>query len=70
VKKRIYAKAGIPVYWIVNLVNNQIEIYTLPAGSGEQSEYAGHKIIDAASVVPIVLDGTAAGTLTAKDILG
>src|SRR5262245_57943252 len=30
-KQRIYATAGIPTYWIVNLVDNQIEVYAQPA---------------------------------------
>lgn len=32
-KGRIYANAGIPVYWVVNLVDHRIEIYSRPAGS-------------------------------------
>ena len=31
-KKAIYAKAGIPVYWIVNLVDRRVEVYTDPGG--------------------------------------
>lgn len=34
VKKRLYASARIPVYWIVNLVENCIEVYTEPGGMG------------------------------------
>ena len=29
-KRRIYAEAGIPEYWIFNLVERQLEIYTAP----------------------------------------
>jgi Putative restriction endonuclease len=29
-KQRLYAKAGIPTYWIVNLQKNQIEVYEQP----------------------------------------
>ena len=70
VKKRIYAKASIPVYWIVNLVNNQIEVYTQPSGSTEQPDYESREVIDATSTLPVILDGTVVGTLAAKDILG
>src|SRR5437016_4994181 len=31
-KGRIYARAGIPCYWIVNLVDRQVEVHTLPSG--------------------------------------
>jgi Uma2 family endonuclease len=30
-KRRIYAAAGIPVYWIVNLIDRQLEVYAEPA---------------------------------------
>ena len=30
VKKEMYAKAGIPQYWIVNIPDNQVEIYVNP----------------------------------------
>jgi Uma2 family endonuclease len=70
VKKRIYAKASIPVYWIVNLVNNQIEVYTQPSGPTVTPDYAGREIVDADSQLPVILDGTVAGTLAVKDILG
>ena len=29
-KMRAYSRAGIPVYWIVNLVDRQVEVYTDP----------------------------------------
>ena len=31
-----YAMAGIPVYWIVNLVNRQVEVYSRPGKTGYQ----------------------------------
>ena len=31
-KCRIYARAGVPIYWIVNLVDEQIEVYSSPVG--------------------------------------
>jgi Uma2 family endonuclease len=32
VKLPIYASAGIPEYWIVDLINNQLEVYRDPSG--------------------------------------
>jgi Uma2 family endonuclease len=37
-KQQIYARAGISTYWIVNLVNFQLEIYTQPKPDGYQSQ--------------------------------
>ena len=33
-KLSAYAKAGIPVYWIVNLVDRQVEVYSNPGPNG------------------------------------
>jgi Uma2 family endonuclease len=37
VKLPIYAQAGIPEYWIVNLLDRQIEVYRHPSGKTYQS---------------------------------
>jgi len=36
-KLRVYASAGVPVYWILNLVNRRIEIHSDPESGGYQS---------------------------------
>ncbi len=33
-KRRIYARAGVSTYWIVNLVDRQVEVHTGPSGPG------------------------------------
>ncbi len=38
VKGELYAKAGIPEYWIVNLIDRQLEMYTTPATSSYQKK--------------------------------
>jgi Uma2 family endonuclease len=68
-KKRIYARAGIPVYWIVNLIDRQIELYTQPSGVAEQPDYATCQIIPADGELPVMIDGREVGRLAAKDIL-
>lgn len=50
----IYAAAGVPEYWIVNLVDGQVEVYTRPQPEGT---YAGRKDYLPGSAVPVVLDG-------------
>jgi Uma2 family endonuclease len=40
VKKEIYAEAAIALYWIVNLVERQIEVYSQPSGPAPQPGYA------------------------------
>ncbi|MGI8981902.1 MAG: Uma2 family endonuclease [Pirellulaceae bacterium] len=68
-KKRMYARAGVPVYWIVNLVDNQIEIHTQPSGPAQQPEYACREVFEFAAAVPVWLDGQTAGFLSVGEIL-
>ena len=38
-KKSIYAHARIPEYWIVNLIDRQLEVYQRPTGSGLKADF-------------------------------
>jgi Uma2 family endonuclease len=43
-KQRLYACAAIPIYWIVNLVENQIEVYEDPLpGAGRYSRHTDYR---------------------------
>lgn len=64
-KAAIYAEAGIAVYWIVNVVDRQIEVLTQPAGSG----YTQRDVYPVGTVVPIVLDGAQVGAVAVADIM-
>jgi Uma2 family endonuclease len=68
-KKRIYAAAGIPVYWIVNLVDRQVEVFTDPSGPGERPDYRTRQVFLAGDRVPVVLGGTETGWTAVRDLL-
>jgi Uma2 family endonuclease len=42
-KREIYAESGVPEYWIVNLIDQQIEVYRKPSGHTylEHASYRG-----------------------------
>jgi Uma2 family endonuclease len=56
-KKRLYAEAGIPVYWIVNLNDRRLEVFSEPTGPAAEPDYRRAESLDAAGEVPLVLDG-------------
>ena len=62
---RIYGRADIPVYWIVNLVDRQVEVYSGPRPDG----YATRDLYRPGQYVPVVLDGTTVGQIAVDDIL-
>lgn len=69
VKKRLYAAAEIPVYWIVNLMDNQIEVYTEPVETGRKATYQQQQIYGMEDEVPVVVDGRSLATIPAQEIL-
>jgi Uma2 family endonuclease len=69
-KKRIYARAGIASYWIVNLVQDCIEVFSSPSGDTAQPTYAQHAIYRAGDDVPVIIDGNKIGVIAASEILG
>jgi Uma2 family endonuclease len=67
-KLRIYANAGIPVYWIVNLIDRQLEVYARPR-RGKTPTYRGKQFFGPDEKVSIILDGESAGEIRVQDIL-
>ena len=68
-KKRIYAAAEIPVYWIVNLVDREIEVFTRPSGPSDQPDYGTRQVFLPGDQVPVVLDGNELGRIAVQDLL-
>ena len=68
-KKRIYARAGIPVYWIVNLVKDQIEVFTDPTGAVKKPDYRQTQVFQRESLVPVIVDDVTRGELAVNAIL-
>jgi Uma2 family endonuclease len=57
-KARIYARAGIAVYWIVNLEERRIEVYTQAEAGPAEAHYAPVAHYGVEQRVPLELDGT------------
>lgn len=68
-KKRIYAAAAIPAYWIVNLVERQVEVFTEPSGPGDGPDYETRQVFLPGDQVPVVLDGKEVGRIGVDDLL-
>jgi Uma2 family endonuclease len=68
-KTRIYARAGIVCYWIVNLVDRRIEVYTQPSGPTAVPAYGSFQIYQPGDTVPLVLDGNTVAQVAVNDLL-
>jgi Uma2 family endonuclease len=68
-KKRIYAQAGIPVYWIVNLQDRQIEVYSEPSGASANPSYRHLITYQEDEMVPVVVAGEETAVIPVRDLL-
>ena len=68
-KKRIYARAGIPVYWIANLPARCFEICTAPTGPAKRPGYGQRQEYGPVEEIPVLLDGKEIGRLKVGDLL-
>lgn len=68
-KNRLYARARIPVYWIVNLLDNQVEVYSDPSGPVEQPDYRQRQEYRLPDVVPVVIEGIEVGHIAVRELL-
>ena len=65
IKKRIYASAGIPVYWLIDLTSRTVEVYTGPQGS----DYTVRQALEPSQELLFSLDGQLLGQVAVSQIL-
>jgi Uma2 family endonuclease len=70
-KQRVYAAAGIPVYFLVNLAARNVEAFSEPRPATEQqhASYQTHKIFDDQTAVEIELAGRRLGEIRVGDLM-
>lgn len=69
VKLRMYASGRIPIYWIINLDDRQVEVYADPIGSGDKARYRRKRFYRNGDQVPVVIAGKEIGRIPASRIL-
>jgi Uma2 family endonuclease len=68
-KKTIYARAGVPVYWILNLVEGRVEVYTDPDGAADKPDYRQRREFGAADEVPLVIGDQEVARISVRELL-
>jgi Uma2 family endonuclease len=61
----IYGRAGISVYWIINLIDRQVEVYSNPGPSG----YRSLEVFVPPHVLTVMIDGVEVGEIPVAEIL-
>lgn len=68
-KARIYARAGVAVYWIINLVDSQLEVYTDPTGPASVPAYRKREDFKPEQSTPLIIDGQLIAEVPVRDLL-
>jgi Uma2 family endonuclease len=63
-KRRLYERFGVPEYWVLDLKNRQVEVFTL-----EQRIFGPSLVYTEADEVPVTLDGRAYGRIAVSALL-
>lgn len=64
-KRLAYARGRIPVYWIINLIERQVEVYSAPGPRG----YRSSEVYRPGQDVPVVIAGKPAGWVAVNAVL-
>lgn len=57
-KARLYARAAVPAYWIINLIEARVEVYTDPSGPAVAPSYRSRQDFTPGQSVPLQLGGS------------
>lgn len=66
-KKRAYARSGIPIYWILNLRESKVEVYTRP--SLQRLDYLQRRDHGAAETLSLVINEHTVGDIAIAEFL-
>jgi Uma2 family endonuclease len=69
IKLQSYARAGIVCYWIINLIDRQIEVHTHPDAKAETPTYRDRKTFKPGDWVPLLIPGQAPEQIAVSEIL-
>jgi Uma2 family endonuclease len=64
-KQKNYATAGIPIYWIINIHERQVEVYTQP----QPGIYGSRMDYKTGERFPVIIDGNLVGEIAVADVL-
>jgi putative restriction endonuclease len=67
-KLELYADAKVAVYWLVNLIDRRVEVYTQPRG-GKKPTYKQQANFGPDDEVPVVIGGRQLGHIAVKELL-
>ena len=68
-KKRIYARAAVPIYWLLNLPGRVLEVYSDPTGPSDNPDYRQRMNYGPDQEVSLLINGREVGRIRVSDLL-
>jgi Uma2 family endonuclease len=68
-KGALYARVGIPIYWLINLPDGRLEVYTDPSGPDPNPCYRQRHDLSSADSAPLVLDSREFCRIPVRELL-
>ncbi len=68
-KSKLYASAGIPIFWLLDLNRRRLEVFSNPTGQDDQARYEKTETFEEKQEAPFVLDGQEIGQFAVSEIL-
>ena len=68
-KLRSYARAGVRVYWIINLIDRVVGVHADPTTETPEPTYRQRQVFDVTASVPLELDGRVVAQIPVIDLL-
>lgn len=68
-KCRLYARGNVKEYWIVNLADRQIEVFSQPSGPSIAPNYGSNDVYDVSSTIAFSTDGVLTFPILVSELL-
>jgi Uma2 family endonuclease len=68
-KYRIFARAWVQQYWIINLIDMRVEVYTRPSGPADVPAYREFRNYVVGESIPLILDGAEVASVPVAELL-
>jgi hypothetical protein len=69
VKGPLYARAQIAAYWIINLIDGQVEVHMDPSGPGTNPAYRSRQVYGRGDSVPLEIEGRVVAQVPVDELL-
>lgn len=68
-KARLYARAGIAVYWLINVVDGSVAVYSDPSSSGPKPAFRSQRVYRPGEAVPLVIAEQETARISVQELL-